>query len=232
MKFDTAPLEDSIDGDRELAAAVGLRPGAEPIWVCGSTGPGEEAIVLDAYAQLLKKHPALRLVISPRKPERFDEAAALITSRGFELVRRSHIRESGSGMGDSQFRPVVLGDTMGELRKFYSVAEVVFVGRTLVDLGVRQHGSDMIEPAALGKPVVVGPFTGNFAEPMRCFQSADAIRIIQRPEELAGIIDQWLAHPSQGAEMGRRAREVVQANRGATKRHAQVLLELIDSAER
>ena len=71
--------------------------------------------------------------------------------------------------------PVILGDTMGELRKFYSLADVVFVGRSLVDLGPRQHGSDMIEPAALAKPVIVGPFTANFAEAVRKFRDADAI---------------------------------------------------------
>ena len=93
------------------------------------------------FRRLREKFTDLRLVIVPRKPERFDEVAGLIAGAGFEVVRRS---KGGSGSGKSA---VILGDTIGELRKFYVLAEIVFVGRTLVDLGSRQHGSDMMEPA-------------------------------------------------------------------------------------
>src|SRR5439155_9849604 len=84
--------------------------------------------------------------------------------------------------------PVILGDTMGELRTFYSIADVVFVARTLVNLGPSQHGSDMIEPAALGKPVIVGPFTGNFAEAMNKFRAADAIMEVVDEQSLVQTI--------------------------------------------
>src|SRR5918992_5346119 len=83
MKFDTAQMAEQVEGVTELAAAVGLKPGEESVWVCGSTGPGEEEIVLDCYQELLAGHPRLRLVIVPRHPERFDEVAALIQQRGF-----------------------------------------------------------------------------------------------------------------------------------------------------
>lgn len=230
MKFDTAPAGERVEGDEQLAAAVGLRPGVAPIWVCGSTGPGEEQIVLDAYAKLLPQFPALRLVISPRKPERFDETANLIASRGYKVLRKSQAPQPDASDTDAQ--AVVLGDTMGELRKFYSLADVVFVGRTLVDLGPRQHGSDMIEPAALGKPVVVGPFTGNFAEPMRCFRAAGAMVEIQHPAQLAQAIGNFLAHPDHARKMGQTARQVVQSQRGATQRHVKVLLSLLERSRR
>src|SRR5438067_3469846 len=84
--------------------------------------------------------------------------------------------------------PVILGDTMGELRKFYSLADVVFVGRSLVDLGPRQHGSDMIEPAALAKPIAVGPWTHNFAESMAKLREADAVREVTDAASLARTI--------------------------------------------
>src|SRR5688572_17350686 len=177
MKFDTATVAQRVPGDSELAGAVGLKPGVEMIWVCGSTGPGEEEVVLSEYKSLLKRFAHLRLVLVPRHPERFDEVAKLIAKSGFPLVRRSATKEKAAGeeCQAGVLCPVVLGDTMGELRKFYSIADVVFVGRTLVDLGPRQHGSDMIEPAALAKPVIVGPYTGNFADVMARFGTVDAI---------------------------------------------------------
>jgi 3-deoxy-D-manno-octulosonic-acid transferase len=124
---------------------------------------------------------------------------------------------------------VILGDTIGELRKFYALASVVFVGRTLVDLGYRQHGSDMIEPAALAKPVVVGPFTANFAEAMNCFRQADAMMVVQTPQELERAIEILLSDPGRATTIGRRAREVVKAQQGATQRHADLILDTLDS---
>jgi 3-deoxy-D-manno-octulosonic-acid transferase len=218
MKFDTAQVADRIDGDRDLAAAVGLRPGDEPIWVCGSTGPGEEEVVLDVFKQL---DPRLRLVLVPRKPERFDEVAETIRHEGFGLVRRS-TGQTSAGRLDRP--PVVLGDTMGELRKFYSVADVVFVGRTLVDLGQRQRGSDMIEPAALARPVIVGPYTHNFADAMARLRQADAVKVVHDAAELQRAVEDVLASPEQAAAMGRRAQDVVRREQGATARNAEVIL--------
>lgn len=220
MKFDTAEVGDSVAGDRELASAVGLRPDEERIWVCGSTGEGEEAIVLERYRKLLEKFPDLRLVIVPRKPERFDAVAKIISEAGFRVVRRS--RPAGLEAGDRL--AVILGDTMGELRKFYSLADVVFVGRTLVDQGERQHGSDMIEPAALGKPVIVGKWTGNFTEVMNALRRGEGIQEVGNGEELGRALEGFIIAPESGRAMGRRAREVVASQKGATGRHVGVIL--------
>jgi 3-deoxy-D-manno-octulosonic-acid transferase len=132
--------------------------------------------------------------------------------------------ERGETATTSLLPPVILGDTMGELRKFYSLADVVFVGRTLVDLGAKQHGSDMIEPAALGKPVVVGPYTGNFADAMSRFRAADAVMEVQTADQLGEAISVLLSTPQQAKEMGRKAQQVVMSEKGATERHAWVLL--------
>jgi 3-deoxy-D-manno-octulosonic-acid transferase len=225
MKFDNAPIADRLPGQEELAAAVGLSPGKHPIWVCGSTGPGEEEIILPLYRGLLNRFADLRLVIVPRKPERFDEVAQVISAGGFPVVRRSRPGEIPSA---SDLPAVILGDTIGELRKFYALASVVFVGRTLVDLGYRQHGSDMIEPAALAKPVVVGPFTANFAEAMNCFRQADAMMVVQTPQELGQCIENLLSDPGRATAMAHRAREVVKAQQGATQRHAELILDTLD----
>jgi 3-deoxy-D-manno-octulosonic-acid transferase len=227
MKFDTATVAERVDGDAELAAAVGLKPRVEMIWVCGSTGPGEEEIVLNEYKALLKRFAHLRLVLVPRHPERFDEVAQLITRSGFPLVRRSMTKEkpAGDDCRAGVLCPVVLGDTMGELRKFYSLADVVFVGRTLVDLGPRQHGSDMIEPAALAKPVIVGPHTGNFADVMSRFRAADAVMEVHTGDQLHEAVAAFLLTPEQERAMGRAAQEVVRKGKGATERHAKIIAE-------
>jgi 3-deoxy-D-manno-octulosonic-acid transferase len=212
MKFDSAPTGSEVMGTSELIRDLNLR---HPLWVCGSTGPGEEQIVLEIYRQLLPDFPELQLAIIPRKPERFDAVAELIRQQGYDCIRRSD-PVSWNPTSAAQQRPaVVLGDTMGELRKFYASADVVFVGRSLVDLGEKQHGSDMIEPCALGKPTIVGPFTGNFVEPMNAFRSADAIVEVRTPEELKEAMVRLLREPG---EIGHRAKHVVQQQRGATQR--------------
>lgn len=230
MKFDNAQVADRISGDRELADQVGLQRGREPIWVCGSTGPGEERLVLDAYRSLLATQPTLRLVIVPRHPERFDAVARLIAEAGFDVFRRSHSRQQGAALVKRPLptpnspSAVILGDTVGELRKFYSLADVVFVGRTLVDLGQRQRGSDMIEPAALAKPVIVGKWTDNFADAMRHLKRAEGIIEIESGADLARAVSRVLNYPSESRDLGEHAREVVRSQQGATARHVEVIL--------
>lgn len=240
MKFDTAEVADRVPGDDDLAAAVGLYPGAEPIWVCGSTGPGEEEVILGVYRRLLARHSRLRLVLVPRKPERFDEVAGLVEAAKFRVLRRSWTvptPDNPSPRLPAELRggalpPVVLGDTMGELRKFYSMADVVFVGRSLVNLGPRQHGSDMIEPAALGKPVVTGPFTGNFAEVMNRLRAADAVMEVPDAQTLEQTVSVLLFSPEQALGMGRRAQQAVLREKGATARHVGVVLEQLRARDR
>jgi len=205
---------------------LGLKPGIEPIWVCGSTGPGEEAIVLRAYRRLLARFPRLRLVIVPRHPERFDEVDQLIMDSKFFSVRLSLIQTEPPPV-DPPIPPVILVDAMGVLRDFYSIADVVFVGRSLVDLGPRQHGSDMIEPAALGKPVIVGPFTGNFAEVMSAFRAGDAILEAQNEESLEQGIAVMLSTPAEAIALGKRASAIVTAEQGATLRHARLIAQIV-----
>jgi 3-deoxy-D-manno-octulosonic-acid transferase len=226
MKFDSALVADHVEGDADLAQAVGLRPSPDPVWVCGSTGPGEEEIILRQYRELLKRFSRLRLVIVPRKPERFDEVAALIESFRFRALRRSR-RETFPA--DPPIPPVILGDTMGELRTFYSLATIVFVGRSLVDLGSRQHGSDMIEPAALAKPIIVGPFTANFAGAVRKLKAAEALLEADDGESLGESVRVLLHTPAEAVAMGRRGQDVVRREQGATGRHVEAILALLEN---
>jgi 3-deoxy-D-manno-octulosonic-acid transferase len=221
MKFDTAISIGGVPGASSLAHEMGLDPTTQRIWVCGSTGEGEEEIALRVYRQQLMKHPKLRLVIVPRHPQRFDAVAQLIEDNRFQVIRRSEHRRANL---NAPIPPVFLGDSMGELRKFYYMAEVVFVGRTLVDLGPRQHGSDMIEPAALAKPTMVGPFTGNFAEAMRKFTEANAMSVVSDEDQLSATLDLLLTNAGDAIAMGKRALGVVMQQQGATLRNAEVIL--------
>jgi len=238
LKWDTAIVADRIDGQESLAAAVGL-DGTRPLWVCGSTGPGEEAMILDAYRRVLDDPAALArgvqdesevesefvlplLAIVPRKPERFAEVARLIERAGFGCVRRSRCPDGGR-RAVAERATVLLGDTMGELRKFYALAAVVFVGRSLVPLG----GSDPMEVAALGKPVVVGRYTGNFRHPVDALRAADAIRVVDGAAELSVAVGAMLGNPSLARQLGARAREVVVRHQGATATTADRLVGLL-----
>lgn len=237
VKYDTALVADTVTGADQLAETLEIDPQA-PLWVAGSTGPGEEAVVLEAFETLRREFPALQLAIVPRKPERFDEVAALIASRGHACVRRSerpdlagqdaraaerqkrHARYRGADRpADTSPRPIILGDTMGELRKFYALASVVFVGRTLVPLG----GSDVMEVAGLGKAMVIGPHVENFADAVSRLLAANAAAHCDGPGALAPAVGALLRDAATRGRMGAAAREVVRQNVGATRRTVDLL---------
>ncbi len=240
LKWDTAQVTDRVEGADALAQAMGF-DSARAIWVCGSTGPEEEELILGAYGQLVRDWPAPAkrvhagsaresdtgppiLVLVPRKPERFDEVARLIERAGFACLRRSNHRD-GTVRENRPESAVVLGDTMGELRKFYSLADVVFVGRTLVPMG----GSDPMEVAALGKPIVVGPYTDNFQLPVTALAQEDAIRTVQTVQALPNLVGDILGNAPLAKELGAHAREVVIRNQGATDRTAERIVRLLES---
>lgn len=221
VKWDGAEVADTLPGADVLARALGLRTGdpAAPIWVCGSTGPGEEDVILQAFRSVRAQHRGLQLVLVPRKPERFEEVAGLVRRAGFEPVRRSEHPDTAppAPLGTA----VALVDTMGELRKVYTLADVVFVGRSLADMG----GSDTMEVAGLGKPMFVGPHNENFADIAERLLTARAMRRIEldlrAPGVAAAVADTvagMLNDRSGARAMGEAARRVVLENRGATER--------------
>jgi len=223
MKFDTAVVADRIDGQDELAAAMGIGPD-DRLLVAGGTGPGEEKLLLDVYEKVKARHPAARLAIVPRKPERFEEVARLIAGRSFEVVRRSE--HAGGSAPSASCLPagrsaILLGDTMGELRRFYALAEAAFVGRSLVPMG----GSDMIEAAALGKPTAFGPHTFNF--PQADALAAHGCARVADANALAEQFDAWLADPDAAAEVGRAAQQHVRSQMGATRRNVEMICRVL-----
>ena len=219
VKYDTAEVGDSVPGQDELAAAMGIAADA-PLIVAGGTGSGEERIVLDAYRRICDVPDApARLAIVPRKPERFEEVARLIAEAGFEVVRRS---QHGDGSALAPSGAVILGDTMGELRKFYALASCVFVGRSLVPQG----GSDMIEAAALAKPVCFGPHTFNFPQAESMVAAGGAVRV-NNADDLAATLKDWLENSSAATEMGEQAQEFVRSQQGATRRNVEMICRVL-----
>lgn len=216
MKFDRG-VSDHVDGQEALAAALGL--GDAPLIVAGGTGVGEEKLVLEAFAGVRKRFPAAKLAIVPRKPERFEEVARLITDSGLALVRRTQRPDGTTGSVDPA--AVILGDTMGELRKYYGLATAVFVGRSLVPMG----GSDMIEAAALGKPTCFGPHTFNFPQAQDLAHNG-CVRV----EDTAGLqatLEGWLADPAKAAAAGKQAQQFIAAQQGATRRNVEMICKVL-----
>ena len=206
MKWDTARIADDVPGAEELAAAMGLRRDL-PLIVCGSSGPGEEKLFVERLADLTDAEGRpVQLLIAPRKPERFDEAAAAMG----EAARRSSGRPAGPGQ-----RRFLL-DTMGELTRAYALADVVVVGRSFSP----QYGGDMMEPIALGKPVVIGPNTADFADTMSRLLAGGGIVQVADGPALRDAVAGLLHDRDRARALAANGRAVIRANQGATARHA------------
>jgi len=212
LKYDTAQITDRIEGADALAAQLNIS--GERIWVAGGTGPGEEQIILDVFSKLKKseKLEDLRLVIVPRKPERFDEVTQIITGSGFDFLRYSSIKSTDTKCHEKP--PVILGDTMGDLRKFYCLANVIFVGRSLVPMG----GSDMIEAAALGKCTIFGPHTFNFRQTAEVLLAGNGAIVVNNGDELYKAIRKCLLEPDYAHIIAQNGQDVIKRNQGATNK--------------
>jgi 3-deoxy-D-manno-octulosonic-acid transferase len=213
LKYDTAQVTDKIQGANALAAQLGIND--ERLWVAGATGNDEERLILNTFRKLKeqKQFNNLRLVIVPRKPERFDEVAQLIQQYGFDLIRFSQVKDSASPQVVNK-QAVILGDTMGDLRKFYSLATIIFVGRSLVPMG----GSDMIEAAALGKCTIFGPHTFNFKQAVDALLVSHGAIMVEDEDQLLQIMQKCLTESQFAEKTALNGREVIRKNQGATHR--------------
>ncbi len=220
LKYDTAQVTDKVDGADELAEQLGLKN--KWLWVAGATGNDEEQIILDVYRKLTgqQQFSDLRLAIVPRKPERFDLVADLIRDKGFEFVRYSEIKSDAS---KSKRENVILGDTMGDLRKFYSLATVIFVGRSLVPMG----GSDMMEAAALGKCTIFGPHAFNFKQTVDDLLKGNGAILVRNKDELFDVMMKCLTDRDYADRIARTGREIIKNNQGATAGTIAQITELI-----
>jgi 3-deoxy-D-manno-octulosonic-acid transferase len=222
LKYDTAEIADALPGADVIQKKLSIGP--EPLWVAGGTGDGEEAIVLEAFAVVRKTVPSLRLAIVPRKPERFSDVARLIEQKGLDFVRYSQLKsDDGQSKIQNPKSEIILVDTMGDLRKFYSLASVIFVGRSLVPMG----GSDMIEAAALGKCTIFGPHTFNFAQDAEMLLADGGAILVRDGKQLAEKTAKCLLDTKFAADVATRGREVIRKNQGATARTIEEIAHLI-----
>jgi 3-deoxy-D-manno-octulosonic-acid transferase len=190
-----------------------------PVILAASTHAPEEQIVLESIQRLRQKQP-VRLLLAPRHPERFNEVAALLQKSGFSWTRRTNATAAGDADAS-----IVLLDTIGELPATYALAEIVFVGGSIVDKG----GHNVLEPAAAGATVVTGAHTHNFHAIVDLMNEAGAL--VQLPaledtaagEELAYVFEKLLASPAEREELGRRAKQLVTTNQGAADRTIQLI---------
>jgi 3-deoxy-D-manno-octulosonic-acid transferase len=190
---------------------LGLAPG-RPVWIAGSTHRGEEEAVLETHRRVLAGRPGVGLVLAPRHPERVGEVIGLIAARGFSAIRRSELpRKRAAGAADEQ--PIIVLDTVGELAQLYSIADVVFVGGSLIPLG----GHNMLEPALRGKPVLYGPHTANFREAAALLLAGGGGQVVRDAGELADALRALLDDPTRRARAGAAAREAALSRHGAAR---------------
>lgn len=192
--------------------------GAGPIFVCGSTVEDEEPLLLRAFENVLASHPKAVMILAPRHPERFESVAKLLTDLGIQFWKRSLWAGSRIAGG------VLLVDTIGELSALYSLADVAFVGGSLVPRG----GHNIIEPAQYGVPIVVGNHTENFRDIVQLFRARDAIRIVG-PAELPLVFLELVGNEDARIALGRRAAETLRSQTGATERTVEALVGLIET---
>jgi len=205
LKFDVG-LPASL---REEGEALRRELGVDrPILMAGSTRVGEEPVVLAALRALRARLPLALLVLAPRHPERFDEVAELCAADGWRVTRRS------SRARCDHATDVFLVDGMGELLRFYAAADVAFVGGSLLPFG----GHNVLEPASVGVPVLVGPHTFNFTEICRLLGEAGALQVVTDGASLATHAQRWLGDSNERDRIGTQARDIVRMHRGATSR--------------
>ena len=221
LKFDVSPDNDESSLTEYFRERFGIN-GEKPLIVAASTHDPEERILLEAILDSRKAHRP-RTIFVPRHPERFDLVADILADSGFTFARRS----DPPAIGDTEAE-IILLDSIGELRAIYPLADIVFVGGSLIPHG----GQSILEPAVAGKAIVTGPFTHNFAEAVRVFLDKQAL--IQIPsaspaDHLVEAFSELLEDPERCLELGDNAFAVIESNRGATAQTIEFLSEIVDS---
>jgi 3-deoxy-D-manno-octulosonic-acid transferase len=214
LKFDVPlPTAPPIVGSLRNAFQ---RAGSTPILVCGSTVEDEEPLLLQAFVNVLASYPKAVMILAPRHPERFEEVAKLLQDLGVHHWKRS------LWSGEPIAGGVLLVDTIGELASLYALADIAFVGGSLVPRG----GHNLIEPAQHAVAIMVGNHTENFRDIVSLFQSRDAVRVVG-PAEFPLVLMDLISNPQERAALGRRAAETLQSQTGATERTLAALQTLI-----
>ena len=220
LKYDYQLIEIQENAEMVERLEKVLKPAADDLlWICGSTREGEEKILLDVFESLHQQFPSLRMLLAPRHPHRAEGISRLLKNRQFSSLRRSQL--------DSQpvtSPQVLILDSIGELAYLYQLADVVFVGGSLVPTG----GHNIIEVAHFAKPILFGPHMENFKEISSTFLKSYAALQVQSGEELTSKIHDLLRDASTRRWLGRNARKVIRDNQGAIERTAQIMRQYVE----
>ena len=219
-KFDQTYAEVTPEDYSRYKEELGLN-NTYPIIMAGSTHPGEEKALFDAFKKVREKYADARLVIAPRKVNRADEISKLASTYGFETGYRSKMLENSALR---KGYPVVLLDTIGELGRIYAIGDVVFVGGSLCKTG----GHNVLEPAAHAKPIIVGPNMQNFKDSYSLLSKVGACKMVNNVAELANEMLDIIGNDERREKMGAASLQVIKENRGADIRSIHYLKELLD----
>ncbi len=214
LKFDLVIPEDLFVKCTELRDKLGRD---RLIWIAASTHPSEEEIILSAHKKICESFPTALLILVPRHPDRFNSVEELLKKEKFNYICRSQdvlVTEEVS---------VYLGDTLGELLLMYGASDVAFVGGSLVPIG----GHNMLEPAALGLPLITGPELFNFSETSAILQQAKGLFIVKNTNELAKLVLKFFRDSELRAYTGKQAKEVVESNKGSLGKHLELVASLL-----
>jgi len=220
MKFDAASGMLEQANQDILMNEIGLKSN-ESVFIAGSTHPGEDEIIIEVYKKLLDFFPSLKLIIAPRHIERTPDIENLAKKLGFTPIRLSKINRDREPISDNN--NILILDTMGRLSQFYSIATLVFIGGSLIQKG----GQNIVEPAVLGKSIMFGPNMYNFSDITNSFLNKSAACMVKDSVELLEVSKNILNNSEKRRELGRRAKEVVRNNLGASQRNLEKLEELL-----
>jgi 3-deoxy-D-manno-octulosonic-acid transferase len=197
-----------------------------PVWVAASTMAGEEEQVLIAWREICAQHPRALLILAPRHPARCDEVARLLREEGLEWIRRSALAKGIEELDRALRSPgILLLDTLGELASLFELADLVFIGGSLVPTG----GHNLLEPARWGKPVLFGPHMENFRDAAQILLQSKAAIQVRNAKELAQEMLRLLQNEGQRRALGEAARSVVERESGATERILERIAQLLNS---
>ena len=220
MKFDNIPPEPDQERLRFFRGLLRLGSGV-PVVVGGSTHPGEEEALARVQQAAISAGLQARWIVAPRHPARVDTVEQEMRRQGAKVIRRSRLDEGSAGPAPDE---LVLLDTVGELEHIYALADAVYIGGTLVPHG----GQNMMEPASLGKPVVIGPHFHNFRGEVDMLKQADAIAICPDESTVRETLMDWLREPGSARDLGGRARREILASKGATDATIALLRPLLE----
>lgn len=216
LKYDIDVPQAVIAEGKKLRDYLGAM---RPIWIAASTHNGETRTILEAFAVIRKHWPEAGMILAPRHPEYFSEIFELSKQSGYRVVSRS------SGDCIDTHTDIFLGDTLGELLIFYAASDVAFIGGSLISVG----GHNPLEPAALGLPVLTGPYYSNFDEIYKKLFKAGAAREVKDAEMLGGIVTGFFADVPLREQVGAKGTELLMKNRGALSRTLEVVEDLLSA---